>query len=251
VGKIYDVGTDAPIVVIPGVQGRWEWMRPALRALAAHCRTISYSLGGRTFDELVAEVDAALDARQIETAAICGVSFGGMVAVRYAALRPERVTAVVIVSTPSPSWQPSAAQARYIAGPWRSTPAFVATAPARLWPEIAAAVQGWPGRIAFCAGHAARIAMAPIVPAQMAARIKLRDEVDLHADCARVKAPALIVSGEPSLDRVVPVESTRDYVGLIPGAKYAMMDRTGHLGLLTQPARFARIVSEFIHASRP
>ena len=31
-------------MVIPGVQGRWEWMLPALRALAKRCRTISYSL---------------------------------------------------------------------------------------------------------------------------------------------------------------------------------------------------------------
>jgi 3-oxoadipate enol-lactonase len=57
------------------------------------------------------------------------------------------------------------------------------------------------------------------------------------------------VTGEPELDRVVPVASTREYVTLIRGARYEMMPRTGHLGSITQPEQFARIVSEFIHAA--
>ena len=247
---MFDQGTGVPVVVIPGLQGRWEWMRPALRALAARCRTISYSLRGHTFDELVAEVDATLDRKAIAAAAICGVSFGGMIAVRYAATRPRRTAAAVIVSTPSPSWHPSPAQSRQIDTPWRSTPEFVATSPLRLWPEIATAIDGWPARVLFCVSHIARIIAAPIVPARMADRIKLRDQTDLRLDCARVTAPTLVVTGEPSLDRVVPVASTREYATLVGGAKYVMMDRTGHLGLLTQPERFARIVGDFVNASR-
>ena len=43
--------------------------------------------------------------------------------------------------------------------------------------------------------------------------------------------------------------STREFVQLFPDAEYAMMDRTGHIGLVTQPDRFARIVGEFVNAS--
>ena len=43
---MFDRGNGPAIVVIPGVQGRWEWMRPALEALSARCRTLSYSLCG-------------------------------------------------------------------------------------------------------------------------------------------------------------------------------------------------------------
>jgi pimeloyl-ACP methyl ester carboxylesterase len=57
------------------------------------------------------------------------------------------------------------------------------------------------------------------------------------------------MTGEPGLDRVVPVESTREFVRLCHNAEYAMMDRTGHIGLVTQPDRFARIVGEFVNAS--
>src|SRR5881394_2326047 len=120
---MFDKGSGLPLVVIPGVQGRWEWMRPALRALARRCRTISYSLPRvEDFDQFVATMDATLDERGIESAAICGVSFGGMIALKYAAARPARTKALILVSTPSPSWAPSPMQARYLARPWLSAP---------------------------------------------------------------------------------------------------------------------------------
>ncbi len=247
--KTYDEGSGAAVVVIPGVQGRWEWMLPALRALSQRCRVISYSLGAaRTFDELVAQVDDVLDRCGVQTAAVCGVSFGGLIATKYAAARPDRTSALVVVSTPSPAWTPSAVQARYLASPWWSTPAFLATSPGRMWPEIAAARAGWPSRLWFCAEHLARIAAAPIVPADMAARARLHPGAGLAADCTRVRARALVISGSPDLDQIVPALSTREYVQLFRDARYVMMERTGHLGLLTQPDRFAAIVGEFVNA---
>src|SRR5882762_4396322 len=74
---MFDEGTGPPIVVIPGVQGRWEWMRPALRALSAHGRVISYSLAAaKTFDDLIAQVDGVLDRCGAPVAAICGAGGG-------------------------------------------------------------------------------------------------------------------------------------------------------------------------------
>jgi pimeloyl-ACP methyl ester carboxylesterase len=246
--RIFDEGEGPPILVIPGVQGRWEWMKPALRALARRCRVISYSLGAAsTFDALVRQVDEVLDRQGVEAAAICGVSFGGQVAAKYAAARPERTRALILVSTPSPAWTPTKEQARYLARPWLSTPAFLATGPSRMWPEIAAAIDGAPARLRFCTGHIGRMLAAPIVPAQMAARMKLTPGPQLSADCARVVARTLVISGEPGLDRVVPAASTRELVDLIRGARYVMFARTGHVGLVTQPDRFARIAGDFVN----
>src|SRR2546423_1330900 len=120
---MFDEGSGPPLLVVPGIQGRWEWMQPALRALATRCRVVSYSLGAPSgsadaaFARFVAQAEAALDARSIEAAAICGVSFGGLIALKYAAARPERTKALILVSTPSPSWTPSPRQARYLARP--------------------------------------------------------------------------------------------------------------------------------------
>jgi 3-oxoadipate enol-lactonase len=249
---MFDQGSGSPIAVIPGVQGRWEWMLPALRALARHCRTISYSLGNaRTIDELVAQLGRVLDERGIDSVSLCGVSFGGLIALRYAGSRPARTRRLICVSTPSPSWQPSQQQARYLARPWLSAPAFVATAPLRLWPEIAAAMGSPLERTLFALTHAVRIATHPVIPAAMAARIRLMDREDFRADCSRVTAPTLVLTGEEALDRVVPVGSTREYARLIAGARYEMMNGTGHIGLVTQPEKFATIVSSFVNANHP
>jgi pimeloyl-ACP methyl ester carboxylesterase len=256
---MFDQGSGPPLIVVPGVQGRWEWMRPALETLARRCRTVSYTLTGDfgtgqpvspadTFDTYVRQLDDVMDWAGVERAAVCGVSYGGLVALRYAATRPERVSALIIVSAPAPGWTPSERQARYIARPWLSTPAFLLTSPARIWPEIRAALQDWGPRIRFVLTHGLRVLMAPMIPARMAGRVRLQQQLDFCGDCGLVRAPTLIVTGEDGLDTVVPVDVTRQYRCLIPGARYEMMDRTGHIGMLTQPQRFAGIVCNFVHA---
>jgi pimeloyl-ACP methyl ester carboxylesterase len=248
--KVFDEGSGPLLVVVPGIQGRWEWMRPALRALSARFRVISYSLGAaRTMDDLVAQLETVLDRKGVSATAVCGVSFGGLVAVKFAAERPERTTALVIASTPSHTWTPSAVQARYLAHPWLYLPVFLATSPGRMWPEIAAAIPRKSARLRFGLVQAGRVLAAPIKPTQMAARVKLRPGPELPAICARVAAPTLVMTGEPGLDHVVAVSSTLEFVSMIGGARYEMMDRTGHIGLVTQPDRFARIAGDFVNGS--
>ena len=92
-----------------------------------------------------------------------------------------------------------------------------------------------------------RAAVHPMVPGLMAARIRAQQELDLSPDLGRIHLPTLVVSGEPTLDRVVPVESTRQYAERIPGAKYVMIERTGHLGLMTRPEVFAGVVTKFVN----
>ena len=257
---MFDQGTGTPLVVIPGIQGRWEWMKPTLRELQKRCRTVSYTLcgdpgSGMTFDRNIGfdnylrQLDQVFEQTGLRRAALCGVSYGGFIALRYAATRPDRVTALVFASSPAPGWVPNEQQQRYVARPWRSTPAFVATGPLRLWPEIHAAYDTPRERVEFCVRHAARIVAAPVFPPVMASRVTLQQATDFAPDCARVKAPTLIVTGEDDLDKIVPAEVTRRYRQLIPGARYVQMKRSGHLGLLTHPKQFADIVTGFINAN--
>ena len=64
-------------------------------------------------------------------------------------------------------------------------------------------------------------------------------------------APTLVVAGEPALDRIVPPEGTSDYLRLIPGARSARIDNSGHLGYITRPAVFLEIVTNFLAALGP
>jgi 3-oxoadipate enol-lactonase len=245
-------------VVIPGIQGRREWVAPALRALSGHCRTIGYTLcgdfgSGRRydralgFDNYVRQLDDVFARAGVERAALCGISYGGFIALRYAAARPARVSAVVFASSPAPGWTPSEQQRRYIARPWVSAPSFILTSPGRLIPEIVAAFDTWPERGRFAVAHAARALWYPMIPSLMAERVRLQQTTDLTPDCGGVQAPALVISGEPHLDRVVPVAATRRYLELIPHARYEMLERTGHLGSVTRPRQFAALVGEFVN----
>ena len=257
---MFDQGTGEAVLVIPGVQGRWEWMRPALRALSTYCRTISYSLCGDIgsgarmdwslgFDAFVRQIDEVLGRTGTDRVALCGVSYGGMIATRYAAQRPDRVTALVLASTPGPAWTPTARQAGYVARPWLSLPAFCVSAVDRLGAEVYEALPDWPSRAGFVCRYMADVVRAPMIPDLMARRVRLQQQTDLAKDCAGITTPTLVITGEPRLDRIVPVDSTEQYVRLIPGARHQVMNRTGHLGLITQPERFARIVSDFVHGT--
>jgi hypothetical protein len=91
---------------------------------------------------------------------------------------------------------------------------------------------------------------APISPATMARRLQIAMREDFASDCTRIKAPTLVLTGESGLDRVVPVESTREYLKLIPNAVGAELARTGHIGLITRPDEWADIVCGFVERVR-
>ncbi len=257
---VIDRGTGTPLVLIPGIQGRWEWMAPAVDALAARTRVLTGSLPGDTgsshtidtahgFDSYVAWLDSLLDRAGVMRAALCGVSFGGWVALHYAAARPGRVSSLTLASTPAPGWRPGCRVEWYLRAPRLLSPVFALSSPPRLYPEIAAALPDLGARARFVAGHLYRVTRYAMSPTRMAQRVRLADAVDFSADCARVQAPVQVVTGEAGLDRVVPVESTRAYLDAITGARYDWIERTGHIGLVTRPDQFASVVARFANAA--
>lgn len=252
-------GAGQTLVLVPGIQGRWEWMRPAVDALAARFRVITFSLPGerrsglppRVFDAHADQVDEVLDRAAVDRAIICGVSYGGLVALRYATRRPARVDRLVLVSTPGPRWQPNARIQRYGNAPRTSALAFVAGAPGRLSREIAAAVPGRARRLATIARYARSIVSYPGSARRMAARLKCLAGEDFLSDAKQVAAPTLVITGEPELDRVVPVPGTKEYVDLIAGAVGVTLQNTGHIGLVTRPAAFAELIHAWCERREP
>jgi pimeloyl-ACP methyl ester carboxylesterase len=253
-----DVGSGPPLVLIPGIQGRWEWMRPTVAALARQWRVITSSLPGEpgipsppagdsSFDGFVEHVDALVDARGIRDAVVCGVSFGGLIALRYAARRPTRVRALILVSTPGPQWKPAAHQQRQIQRPILSSPAFTVGAAYRSWRELSATYPDVRARLKFCAAAVPRVLTSPPSPRRMGLRARMAMTERFDQDCANVKVPTLVVTGDADLDKVVVPEDSRRYVTSISGAQLQVLERTGHLGTISAPERFAAIVSEFLN----
>ena len=254
-----DCGHGAPIVLIPGLQGRWEWMRPAVEALARKHRVISYSLcdertplpwdRARGFENYVDQVAQVLDHAGLERAVIAGVSYGGLIAAEFAARYPQRSDALVLVSALHPSWRPNSWQQRYLNAPVAMSPLFAATAPLRLQPEVAAALPSIGARLRFMATHGVRVITAPTSPVRMARRITWA-LAHRFADPRTIEAPALVVTGEPALDKVVPVPITRQYLDDLRSAQHVILERTGHIGLVTRPDAFAGVLERFVNAVR-
>ena len=253
---IVDRGTGTPIVLIPGLQGRWEWMRPTVDALAKHHRVITFSLcDERTspfpcdpkkgFDNFLEQLDIALDRSGVATAVVVGVSYGGLIAAEFAARRPQRVTQLVLASALHKTWQPDRLQLRCLRAPRLMSPVFLATAPSRLHPEILAAIPELQARLRFSAWHTVRAVLSPTTPTRMARRIAWAQSHHF-AGSHSVKAPTLLVTGEPALARVLPVAVTRRYLDDIDSARHVVLKRTGHLGSMTRPDEFAGVVNGFL-----
>ena len=250
---MFDEGSGPPVVVIPGVQGRWEWMMPALRALSARCRVISYSLGRREDVRRPGRrrSTSVLDERGVGRRRSAACRSAGLIAAKYAAARPERTSALIVVSTPSPAWTPSP-RAGAVSGESVALDAGVSRDARRAGCGRRSPRPSTAGRRGCGSAPSTWRGSRPrrSCRRQMAARMKLSPGVELAADCARVRAPdARRSPASRSSIASCRSSSTREFVGLVRGAEYVMMDRTGHIGLVTQPDRFARIVGEFVNGS--
>ena len=232
-------GSGPALVLVPGLPGPWQFIRPAIDALAGAFRVLTMSLGPEcTIESDVDRIVAALDERHIDHAIICGISFGGLVALRFAATYPKRTAALVLASTPGPGTRLRPRHHLYARWPYVFGPLFVLEAPFRLrrelrWPLLRTALTT---RISF---------------SQMAKRARLIESTDIAADCHRVTAPTLVVTGEPSRDHVVRVNDTERYLSAIRGAEHVVLTGTGHLGTVTHPGAFAVIIKSFVGRPSP
>ncbi len=231
-------GSGPPLVLIPGLPGPWHYVAPAVHALSARFRVLTLSLGAEcTLDADVARIADGLNLRHIDRAVICGISLGGLVALRFAATYPHRTSALVLASAPGPGATLRPHHRLYTRWPWLFGPLFLLETPLRLRHE-----RPW----SRLRGLVTTLLKAPVSFGTIARRAMLIESTGIASDCARVTAPTLVITGEPRLDHVVSVESSVGYLEAIPGATLVTLTKTGHLGSVTQPERFADAIARFI-----
>jgi 3-oxoadipate enol-lactonase len=252
---VIDKGTGPPIVLIPGIQGRWEWLSPTVNALAKQHRVLSFSLGELATRDSTGDdpfsawsdgIERLLDRAGEADTTIVGISFGGLIALRFAARRPARARAVVLASTPPPTWRLDRRRAAYVRHPRLALPLFAWRAGRILMREIFHTRPSWSSRARLVAEYSHRVLRAPVSPTSMAAWVRAWLATDLESDCGLVSAPVLLVTGEAHLDRVVPMEATLQYLKLIDGARHVVLQGTGHVGAITKADRFAEIIGQFL-----
>lgn len=249
-----DRGSGIPVVLIPGIQGRWEWLAPTVDALARRCRVLTFSLcdeptsgfeceESRGLNAYIEQVNGAIRKAGVQRAIVVGISYSGLVATEFASRYPERVMGLVLASALPLGWQPDSRAKFYMRAPRLLSPLFWLTSPIRMLPELNAALP-LSARLRFILSYGYRAVRATISPIRMARRI---DWVEKHAFCdpARIEAPTLVITGEEHLDRIVPTARSREYVERLPHARHVTLPGTGHLGVVTRPVEFAGLVCQF------
>jgi 3-oxoadipate enol-lactonase len=230
-----DGAADAPVVVLSNSlgadRGMWD---PQVPGLAERYRVVTYDTRGHgespapagpyTLDDLVDDLVALLDEVGAERAHVAGLSLGGMTAMRLAARDPQRVDRLALLCTsakpdPKPFLDRAAAVrsggtaplAATVASRWL-TPPYAAE-----HPDLVAKLE------AMIAGSD---------DAGYAACCEVVASVDLLADCARITAPTLVISG--SEDPALPPEHQQLIAASIPGAELLTVSPGAHLANLEQ-----------------
>jgi pimeloyl-ACP methyl ester carboxylesterase len=257
-----ELGTGSPVVFVHGLSGCWQnWLENVPHFAERH-RVVAVDLSGFGESELPHEeisipgygrfIDAFLGAIGIDRAVLVGNSMGGFIAAETAISHPSRVEKLVLVSA---AGGPSL-------NDWHSNHGRLLPRGARLFAPIAAAsfarrehLVRRPGlrRVLLfkVARHPDRlepelcyeVASGAGKPGFMDALQAIMD-YDFRDRIPEIKAPTLIVWGQN--DEIVPVQDAHEYGRLIPGSRKVIFDDTGHVPMLERPARFNRLLDEFL-----
>lgn len=258
-----ELGDGPPVVFIHGLSGCWQNWLENIPHFARRHRTITVDLPGFGHSELPQEeisvpgygrfVDAFLGEIGIERAALIGNSMGGFIAAETAISHPGRVEKLVLVSAAGGSGQRGREGERLIrlaklghplaaaffarrehlvrrprlrrALLWR-----VAQYPEQLEPELCYEVASGGGKPGFLD------ALDALFNYDFADRIP------------EISCPTLIVWG--GNDQIVPVRDADEYERLIPEARKVIFEDTGHVSMLERPARFNKLVEEFLNSNK-
>jgi pimeloyl-ACP methyl ester carboxylesterase len=235
-------GDGPPLILLNGGLmsiGAWQ---PIVPALAARYRVIRCDFRGQlltpgpyaeAWEEHARDVIEVFDHLGVERAHVAGVSYGAEVAMFVAALFPERVGRLTVITATDRvvDWMGENAREgeriakRAAAGEGGGEELFRNVLEAT-WSDWWLAKQA-PD---FMEQRLRQVALLPpAFFAGAAAILSILDTLDLTPLLGRITAPALVIGGEH--DRVFPPEHSRAIAAGIPNARLVIMPNTGH-GLL-------------------
>jgi carboxylesterase len=206
--------------------------------LAGHGATLA-ELARSSWPDWLASAERALDALQARTqgrpVALCGFSMGGLLALRLARLRPERVAALVVMGTPLRLRRRQVAAIRVLTSlpiDFSGWPAANIRKPNGSDISIPEMRHGNPGLPAF-----------PI-----AALRQLLDLMDIvRADLPSVRAPTLVVHARH--DHVVPMDDSLELTGSLGSEiiERLWLERSFHVvGLDVESAQAVEAATRFV-----
>jgi pimeloyl-ACP methyl ester carboxylesterase/tRNA A-37 threonylcarbamoyl transferase component Bud32 len=234
--------------------------RPWIRALSRDHMFVRYDergcgLSDRAVDELsleawVRDLEATVDALELERFPLLGISQGGPIAMAYAARHPERVSHLILYGTYARGrsyWELSDLEREELdlmvsmirIGWGRNHAAFRQVFTSLFIPD------GTPQQIEWF-NELQRISVEPQTAARMYATFYTLDVREL---APRLDIPTLVLHG--TQDRRIPFSEGRLLASLIPGARFVPLETRNHILLESDPAwpHFLREVRAFLGVS--
>jgi 3-oxoadipate enol-lactonase len=187
-----------------------------------------------SLDDLVHDVFSVLDAERIQEAHIAGVSLGGLVALRSAALMPHRTKTAVAMCC----------AARFSQDVWLARGRQVrAHGVAPLIPQV---INRWftpdfQQRQPFIVDRHRQM-LASTDAAGYAFACDLLAESDVREDLPGIEVPLLVISGDA--DSANPITDQELIVHNVPAARHEVLNHAGHLAPVAEPELVAKLVSE-------
>ena len=241
-------GEGPPLLLVPGLAGGYELLGPLARLLARHFRVISYQLRGEDdpfalrqrfgLPELVDDLAEFIGWLGLESPTVMGVSFGGILALEFAARYPARLRQLIVQGAGSRFERGLLQQ---VAGwvlscfPLPSDNAFV-----NQFFNLLFGGRQRPGPLfEFVTRQCWQTDQSV-----MAHRFHLAEGFDLDDRLGRIRVPSLLLAGERDL--LVSPESLDTLHKGIEGARLVPLKGCGHLAFATQPRRIAEEVRRFL-----
>jgi 3-oxoadipate enol-lactonase len=198
----------------------------------SNCPAPPYQMG-----QLVTDIERLMDHTGFRDAVFVGLSIGGMIAQGLATKRTDLVRAAVLSNTGAKigtrdMWDDRIAAVKSggiealadaVMERWFSKP-FRETAELDLWRNmlVRQPADGYMGCSAAIAGS------------------------DFYSTTAALRLPVLGIAG--SEDGATPPDLVRETVELVPGSKFHLIRRAGHLPCVEEPSEYAEVLGNFLKA---
>jgi 3-oxoadipate enol-lactonase len=243
-------GEGPPLVLVPGMAGGFELLGPLARILASHYRVISYQLRGedncfelrRPFDlqDLVADLAEFLQWLCLESPTVFGVSFGGILALEFAARYPCRLDRLVVQGVGARFEQGLIQQVastvlnRY---PLPADNPFVN----QFFNLLFGARQDNEALFEFVTRQCWQTDQSV-----MAHRFRLVESFNMDRKLRRIRVPTLVLAGDR--DVLVPPRSLARLCEGLRHARFVRLPNCGHLAFVTRPNLVAEKVDAFLRS---
>lgn len=244
-------GDGPPLVLVPGLAGGYGLLGPVARLLAKHFRVISYQLRGeddcfalrRPFGltDLVNDLAEFLDWHFLESPIILGVSFGGCLALEFAARYPHRLQQLIVQGVGSKFERNLLQQ---VAGMVLSGYPLPTDSPFvnQFFNLLFGGKHHQKEQFHFVTRQCWKTDQCV-----MAHRFRLVEKFNMEHRLNRIRVPSLILAGDRDL-LVSPGSLEKLHQG-IPDSHLVNLEGAGHLGFVTQPERVAEEVQNFLLAT--